>query len=289
MANELRKVTDVNGVNHPVTDDNRVPWSANAVLGAKNFFDASKAEFKNGGLTCTKNADGSISIGAGTTTEELNYPNNASYANCYELEPSTEYIFSIGSAVTNLRLRVFCKTTSSSDWTIIANEQGVENIHFTTPASFYAIWVRIDCDSNKAISAATLYPMIRLASDTDPTYAPYAMTNQQLTEKVTVQESACTDILEGATASVNKLYKQGNVVSLDLSLNSVTASSYSEVLAKVPAGYRPKNNAFVMAWTSNASDSNHAMLQINANGNIMTALFNVSNASVIFHATWITS
>lgn len=37
---------------------------------------------------------------------------------------------------------------------------------------------------NKALNNVTIYPMLRLAEDTDNTYQPYAMTNKQLTEKV---------------------------------------------------------------------------------------------------------
>ena len=48
MANEFRKVKDASGVFHPVTDDTRVTWSANAVLGAKNLFDINAYKQKSG-------------------------------------------------------------------------------------------------------------------------------------------------------------------------------------------------------------------------------------------------
>ena len=148
------------------------------VIEGKNKFDTSKARFKSAGLTCVTNANGSISIGAGTTTEEFNYPNNASYNDTYMLEPSTEYVFSIGSAITNLRLRVFYKATSSSDWTQLVSEGSVASIRFTTPSSFYVIWVRIDANQGITFPNMTLYPMIctseewNKSHDFEPYYIP---------------------------------------------------------------------------------------------------------------------
>ena len=41
--------------------------------------------------------------------------------------------------------------------------------------------MRVLLDAGTAVSSLTIYPMIRLASDTDPTYQPYTMNNQLLT------------------------------------------------------------------------------------------------------------
>ena len=50
------------------------------------------------------------------------------------------------------------------------------------PNNFY---IYIEIWSGQSFSNAKFYPMIRLASDTDPTYEPYAKTNQQLTKETT--------------------------------------------------------------------------------------------------------
>ena len=66
MANEFRKVTDQNGVDHPVTDDNRVDWASYAKTGVHNRFNYDSWEnieitngsgvFENNGVTLTASA-----------------------------------------------------------------------------------------------------------------------------------------------------------------------------------------------------------------------------------------
>ena len=61
----------------------------------------------------------------------------------------------------------------------------------------FQLYVRV----GKSINA-TLYPMLRLASDPDSTYVPYAMTNQQMTPYV--QQISNPNLLDNAWFTINQ-------------------------------------------------------------------------------------
>ena len=168
VATDIQKVYNVMGQN-----------------GAKNLFDINSSQIATSGtLTATVGENGSITID-GTGTSAFALPNLASgnfNGMVYDLKPSTKYVISYGIAQTNaLKLQAFSKDTAAGSWTKFAESTGANSLEFTTPASFYDLWVRVLLDAGTAVSSLTFYPMIRLADDTDGTYQPYAMNNQLLT------------------------------------------------------------------------------------------------------------
>ena len=164
-------------------------YKDNGVLGAKNLLNVRKLINHSpvGGLNFQLNDDGSVTIQGGTTTSEFQLLHGFIQGGILStplLKPNTTYIFSIGTGKKqeNLALNVFVKETSSSGWTGLTLKTNVDSITFTTPATIYDLWIKVQVSSGKSITTTTIYPMIRLASDTDPTYQPYAKTNQQLTK-----------------------------------------------------------------------------------------------------------
>lgn len=129
-------------------------------------------------------------------------------------------------------------------------------------------------------------PMLRLASDPDDTYVPYAMTNRELTDMMTVQESAVTNIVEGATIVSdlgNHLLKVGKVVYLSLSLSGVNiANAWGDAVFYIPEGYRPKySHQFKVCIPGDART------QISSAGK---AVFDrtLSNGTIYLSTSWIT-
>lgn len=113
----------------------------------------------------------------------------------------------------------------------------------------------------------TLYPMIRDARITDSTYAPYAMTNRELTDELTWEEKQELTPTSGTPWS-NYGYcyyrKRGTTVELNLSLTDVdNASSLS--IYTLPDGYRPIINIAKTALCVLTSISN-AGLYIDTDG-----------------------
>ena len=103
--------------------------------------------------------------------------------------------------------------------------------------------------------------------------------NSELTELGTVQESACTDIISGATAQDNHLYKYGKMVQLVLTITGVTATGYSTVIAKIPEGFRPRG-------TIDLAVSGDKHIYVASNGDVL-ARQDMNNNTCLGSATWI--
>lgn len=158
MANEFRKVTDQNGVDHPVTDDNRVTWSANTVLGAKNL-----ANFVNGkGI----NTSGAVvdDVNRIATVEPITIETGKRYR--YIGEDVCLYAVWNGNTMVRRETGIYGNT--------ILNTDGGDRFYVCCYSSSGAVTV----DSAKA--------MVILSTDSDHSYAPFAMTNRELTEQAQV-------------------------------------------------------------------------------------------------------
>lgn len=149
-----------------------------ATLGAKNLLPNNAVSQVIDGIQFAVNSDGSVTLNTvGTrttfTTLTLSTPNL----------PSNDYIVSgcpSGGSQESyyLNFKVNDSWSGNQDYgsgkevTGIINEVGI-----SVPATY-------------SPSNVTFYPMIRLASDTDPTYQPYAMTNKELTDAVGTSDIA---------------------------------------------------------------------------------------------------
>lgn len=163
--------------------------SEQRILGAKNWFDTLNSNYvgtPNVGITTTKNSDGSITIN-GTATDLYFFPgNNGSISlDFYGLKAGCKYYFTTGVPNQDIELQYYKKETSSNSWKLMSKVKSGEKLLIDLPNSFYDIWIRLYVPNATSISDVTLYPMIRLASDPDDTYVPYAMTNAELTKCVT--------------------------------------------------------------------------------------------------------
>lgn len=147
-------------------------WDANSILGAKNLAPHLVSQIING-VTFTVNDDGSITVN-GTATSDCWYDicgqdinnflqagENYIVSGCPEGGSDTTFFMYIGGSY----LKYVLNDTS---FTCDAAKSG----------HFY-ICVR----TNTVMDNVVFYPMIRLASDIDSTYQPYAKTNQQLTQE----------------------------------------------------------------------------------------------------------
>ena len=247
------------------------------VLGAKNLLPVNKlrATRTYAGVTLTNNSDGTFSIsGTANANANIDITQQLSLAN-------GQYRFSLSeSNISGLRVEGNGGVQIVSSFNTEANEVSFD------ATSTYTYYILQFCVKNGVSYNLTIHPMLRLASDPDDTYVPYAMTNRELTELATTQESAVTNIISGATIgdAGNHLIKVGKVVTLTLRLDGVTVSAWGTDICVIPEGYRPKYNIRAL----NISDLNLQPLQINNSGSIKSAV-NISNSTVYIHTTWITS
>ena len=176
MANEFRKVTDQNGVDHPVADDNRVDWSSYAKTGAVNFMhipsDIVTISPVGTGVTYTVNRN---SAGEVTSIKKTGNASSEAYFN----------IFTNKSLVTDKEYKFTCSPSGGGNNKYITYISDGSNTYQDTgdgvliPAGSYNVYIRVFAGYNSDID---FLPMLALPEYKGP-FVPYVMTNQQLTEK----------------------------------------------------------------------------------------------------------
>ena len=168
------------------------------MLGAKNLLQNTATSQTINGVTFTVNADGSVTAN-GTATADIRLRINpatdtVSYNVAIPIDKGS-YILSGGTSNIQLRLNGFTDSSASNGGWARSPADSLKRDKFsiTTDTARYNVFAYIA--SGTTISNEIIYPMLRLASDPDDTYQPYAMTNRELTEKVTVIQSGISSDL----------------------------------------------------------------------------------------------
>ena len=183
---------------HETVDFCKFDRSEQAVLGAKNLLENTATTQEINGVTFTVNTDGTVGVnGTASATTVLPIATNVTTGNrdlimsgCPAGGSSNGY---------SLKWRM-----SGSD--IYDYGEGVD-----IPAnSSTALSVEIRINNGYNASNLLFKPMLRLASDPDNTYAPYAMTNKQLTDAV---ENISVDDVTNSTATFSQAGSRANLVS----------------------------------------------------------------------------
>lgn len=155
------------------------PRSEQNILGAKNLLSYNVQTQTKNGVTYTVNSDGTIKIN-GTAT---------SNGGIDLVDTRNQSLQLFKGKIT------FSKGTDSSDYQFYFNEYngstlvrqvtklaGISEFTFDNNYSDYdGILIGVYVANGKTVNNEICYPMIRLASDPDDTYVPYAMTNRELT------------------------------------------------------------------------------------------------------------
>lgn len=173
-----------------VPNTDLLSYTENSVLGAKNFMVQPYADpvtFSRGGITYTISEDGSIDVhGLATAEGQIDLHTNVKTP-LTNLQTNTEYILSGAPAISNstndVRLQIILKDNSTGRIDVICPQGG--EVHFVIPTGYHFHWSSIYVRNGQNLNHALFKPMIRLASDTDATYKPYAMPNRDLTLKNT--------------------------------------------------------------------------------------------------------
>lgn len=148
-------------------------------------------------------------------------------------------------------------------------------------------WIGISIASGTNITTAVNFkPMIRLASDTDDTYAPYAKTNKELTEDVAIQESALSDL--GNIVNRTRIFSSN--ATTDTANKAVITFSdnygYGNYLVEVYAryGYRLFN---VRLDQNSAIDEIKEIISLDFQANkTYTMTYTGQDLTISFNSTW---
>ena len=178
--------------------------------GKNKWNPANMSGTNNVGNTWYKNSDGSVTLN-GTTTGDFIFPSHEGSIgyDFYDIEGGKTYRFTTETVNANIELQVYCKETSGSSWTRLTSDVTSGNeLVFTTPASFYDIWLRFIVRSGKTLNNVTIYPMIRKAAITDPTYEPYhesveVMYEEEIHGVNLLTLEACFSSVNGVTRTIN--------------------------------------------------------------------------------------
>ena len=161
--------------------DSMFKRSEQAVLGAKNLLNIRDVNTELYGTTLVTNANRTITVTTGTTNASVNILDKT-----------------IGWKVG--KYKFWCKGTtnivyvglqyldSNNSWnnypSSYVKDGTYSEFDITQEMSTYGIRVFLQVIGQSSSITTTVYPMITLATETDDTYVPYAMTNRELTEVV---------------------------------------------------------------------------------------------------------
>lgn len=267
-------------------------YADNGVLGAKNLLQNTATSKTNKGVTFTVNADKTITIngtqdGTGDGADIYINGDNVTGSRLKLSDYPSKFIYSADIDVpSTITIGIWFYDTSNTFIGLQSIPAGQSEVEIIPPdnAVYFLPYVRVN--KSQTVTDITIGAMLRLASDPDDTYVPYAMTNREITEELTVQESAVTDIVSGAAIKSdlgNHLLKCGKVVYLTLSLDNVNiTTSWTDVIFRIPEGYRPKYPHQIR--TALPSD---LRLQFNKSGTVLTDKA-LSNSGLFISTSWIT-
>ena len=199
-----------------ITDDSLSPsghvdWESNGEIGAKNLLENEKSTQTISGVTFTVNSDGSV-IADGTATDIIWFQIN----NGFKLN-DVEYTLTgcpIGGGENTYEVQIRSTESSSSLWQFIV-DRGDGTTGLCSSSRTYIAFIGIK--SGVTVTNLLFKPMLRLATDSDSTYQPYAMTNKELTKQVApiddmnnilgaknlLPNHNVTQVIDGITFTVN--------------------------------------------------------------------------------------
>ena len=158
-----------------VEDSNAVHWSDNAILGAKNFMFTTQTTHTTNDGTWTIDKETGVITASGTPT---------GYSDTNFTFPLTPGIYRIGKIENGVNITWGGYELHKNGQTIYTYAPNLTDgqVIDLTSYDFDEISMSVKRLSNNVAISGTIYPMLRLSTDTDDTYAPYTMTNRELTK-----------------------------------------------------------------------------------------------------------
>ena len=271
----LRYEADADATYRPYAPSNKEVLShrENSILGAKNFL-------YHGGSYTTQGVEFVGSVGNVITVTRTSASSNHAYYNkgTFTLKPGT-YIFSNGynSLPSGIQATYLYNRTDGVYFINCNNGPKVFTLSEEKTLAF-----NIEVQSSQSPDGVKIYPMIRLVTDSDPTFRPHAMTNRELTEVLTDDVDILVQTSELAQYRVRKC---GKVVECTISLQVNEAVTAWTDFATVPAGFRP--STYIQAVSNKTIYTGFAVLQIAPNGGIQSSVNLAIGDRVRFTAVWI--
>ena len=253
----IRLATDADTTYRPYVPTNAdlLSYTDNGVLGAKNLLNIDSGTVSN----CSLANNGFTN----TNTDARDFFNFAVKA----LDSSSTLIISMASqSITNAGEYSFDVTIPDNTAYILVQHVGsTRNIQISIPSSLkagnYIFSFKVQSANPTTVGGLDVRNiMIRLATDSDPTYQPYAMTNRELTEVKTISATENTSIID----SVNGYFlRVGKLAMLRGYFHvNVAASRYDTLFTLGERTAATSGQNFYVIALDNTSHS--YMLKVNA-------------------------
>lgn len=241
------------------TNAELLPADTNAVLGAHNLVANNAVSGTANTIQFTVNSNKTITVNG---TSSSNSPQIFAINTGFSL-PVGRYVLTgtpsgAWSSGAGFRLQVY-NTTKSVEFYDMGN-----GVAFDVTDSSDVLLLRIWYSANASITSKTFAPMIRIASDPSTAYAPYAMTNRELTEinslifgkGLSISQVSDINALFAGTSdgfSVN-MFSSNNAqapnTAAGIVITYVRTSAYGVQIAMNYVGlyFRANNNNTISSW-----------------------------------------
>lgn len=186
--------------------------------------------------------------------------------------PSGNYVFSSGAVANNDKYYFVVDAYNDSTYVKTFGYLTTNNtLNLSVDWSNYnKIVIIFKIRGSQNVSSVRFYPMIRLATDADPTYTPYAMTNQQLTENLAVKSETITPSAYRYNQTTFSVYKTGrtvffygNTISSDL-----PGDGQFHTIATIPQGFRPLQALRLSGFLDGNNITDYFVVDIFPNGEV---------------------
>ena len=271
--------------NQQLTEDTTALLDNLEVNGAVNMLNPELESQVLYGITVTKNGDGSYTLDGSSG----NLTGTIFFTVALKLKANHSYkgvAFISGGTITG----------SGSPTYTIDNRLGTQyykaikvNQTIVTPI------FRIDADvtnyrcgiwvpTNATFSNVIVKPMVILASIMDYAFVPYAKSNKELTEELTVASGEITRLVSFSAVTSYGIRKYGKVVELYFAGTLSEAVNIWTDFLTVPEGFRPSHYVQIVSFNTYSSCKN---LQLAPSGGIQSASNLSSGDFIRFSATYI--
>jgi len=269
---------DIYGIEtpNPQSIQNQITNQTN-VLGAKNLipypYKDGDAKTKNG-ITFSCDTDGIITAnGTATGTADYIFTNTEAYSSLVKLKNGSSYTLSgcpnNGSAQSYyIRARIYQNDINNIYATINDYGSGV-NIEIPNDSNVYYTHIYIHILSEQTVTNLIFKPMLRLASDPNNIYAPYAMTNRELTEDVQTLDADVGTLKMNLKATYNS-----TEIPFKFGIDASGNYGYIKAGADSVTPFKTDPTSITRLWYSNAYTTGGAA------GNTATQTYTITAADV---------
>lgn len=249
----------------------KLSYADNGVLGAKNLLPNTATSQTVNGVTFTINTDGTVTVSTGSGGATANTALAVNQTLTEQIVPKGQYILSSG--VTGSNAYLLASAYNGNTW--VKNFGDTQSGDLSMDVDYLGydiIRVYLTVKSGSVYTtSATVKPMIRLATDTDDTYVPYAMTNKELTSELSTGNTSVSG--KGVALS---LTRWGNVCQATWGGKLTEAVAADATILTLPVGYRPKITTVAITTNKPASVNDRANYTLSTDGTVSPNGYNLA-------------